>query len=156
MVSVSATRSRIAWYAPPAPWWKAQLDPISTGSAISETSASMGERITSTTTVSAICRPLPITSTIASRRNSSSACTSEVSRETSTPVRSCSKNPSGSACSFSKAAARSRFRKRSLAVAASSVCARTTSGFSAASTSSATAATLSGCRSFLTIPWSTA
>ena len=54
------------------------------------------------------------TSTIASRRNSSSACTSEVSRETSTPVRSCSKNPSGSACSFSKAAARSRFRKRSL------------------------------------------
>ena len=47
-------------------------------------------------------------------------------------------------------------RKRSLAVAASSVCARTTSGFSAASTSSATAATFSGCRSCLTIPLSTA
>ena len=126
------------------------------GSATSETAARVGERITRAAIVSAIWRPLPTTSMSASRMNSVSDWTSDVSRDTSRPARSRSKKPSGSACSLSKAAVRSEPRKRSPAVAASSVCARTTNGFRTTSARRMIAATSSGCRACFAMPESTA
>jgi hypothetical protein len=126
------------------------------GSATSDVAARIGDRTSSAAIVSVICNALPATSTSASRTNSVNAWTSEVSRETSTPARSRSKNPSGSACSRSKAAVRSAPRNRSPAVAASRIWARTTSGFATARKRNAIAALSSGAESCFLIPSSTA
>ena len=72
-VSVSATRSRIAWYARPALWWNAQLEAISTGSATSETARScsaspvesksvISSREARPSAVPASTSPMPVTS----------------------------------------------------------------------------------------------
>jgi hypothetical protein len=85
-----------------------------------------------------------------------SDCTSEVSRDTSTPARSRSKNPSGSACSLSNDATRNACRKRSPAVAASRIWVRTTNGFMHASPRKIRAAMFSACVSCFLMPASTA
>jgi hypothetical protein len=110
----------------------------------------------SAATVSAIWSALPAISTSASRTNSVSDWTSEVRRETSTPTRSCSKKPSGRSLSLSKPARRSASRNRSPADAANSTCARTTNGFTSASATNVSAATLSAWYACFLIPASTA